>query len=187
MWHDSKAATNLQNGKSVPILAIHKYISPTRPSSNLAYPSATLTMPCLNAIGHLSSGIIAEFLDTAGEKRFLAKASRFQDDLAQMEASQSLYRGIMGALGYSKNKHPFLELAHRLPLPTLESTAQDDVSDAECCARQQALLLGAAGLLPSQRQDSRLVNSARRQQGLIHIYDSLCTQGRCNDCPLSQL
>jgi len=31
---------------------------------------------------------------------------------------------------------------------------------------------------------SSLVNSARRQQGLIHIYNTLCTQGKCNSCPL---
>jgi hypothetical protein len=34
--------------------------------------------------------------------------------------------------------------------------------------------------------DSRVVNSARRQQGLIHIYNSLCTQGRCDSCPLGR-
>jgi len=34
--------------------------------------------------------------------------------------------------------------------------------------------------------DSRLVNSAQRQQGLIHIYNSLCTQGRCDSCPLGK-
>ena len=33
---------------------------------------------------------------------------------------------------------------------------------------------------------SKLVNSAQRQQGLIQIYRTPCTQGRCNDCPLSQ-
>jgi len=32
--------------------------------------------------------------------------------------------------------------------------------------------------------DSRLVNSAQRQQGLIHIYNTLCTQGKCDCCPL---
>ena len=32
-----------------------------------------------------------------------------------------------------------------------------------------------------------LVDSAQRQQGLIHIYHTLCTQGRCHCCPLSQL
>ncbi len=33
--------------------------------------------------------------------------------------------------------------------------------------------------------DGSLVNLARRQQGLIHIYNTLCTQGRCHGCPLS--
>jgi hypothetical protein len=31
----------------------------------------------------------------------------------------------------------------------------------------------------------RKVNSARRQQGLLHVYRTLCTQGRCQCCPLS--
>ncbi|MFC1897395.1 DUF2851 family protein [Chloroflexota bacterium] len=101
---------------------------------------------------------MAEFLDSAGEERFLAKAVKFQLDLAPIEASQSLYQGIMGALGYSKNKLPFLELAHRLPLHVLESIAQDKISDTECLARQQALLLGTAGLLPSQRQSNQRGN-----------------------------
>jgi len=33
---------------------------------------------------------------------------------------------------------------------------------------------------------SNLVNSAQRQQGLIHIYKTLCTQGRCNCCLLGE-
>ena len=33
--------------------------------------------------------------------------------------------------------------------------------------------------------NGNLVITARRQQGLIHTYNSLCTQGRCNCCPLS--
>jgi hypothetical protein len=28
------------------------------------------------------------------------------------------------------------------------------------------------------------VNSARRQQGLLHLYHNLCTEGRCDCCPL---
>ena len=33
---------------------------------------------------------------------------------------------------------------------------------------------------------SRLVSSAQRQQGLIHIYKTRCSQGRCNCCRLGQ-
>lgn len=158
MWHNSEA-TNLQNGKGIHILDLHKYIkSPISQWLDRIEPPASLNMPCLKASEHLTTGIMAEFLDSAGEKRFLAKAAKFHTDLAQMEASQSLYQGIMGALGYSRNKLPFLELAHRLPLQILESITQGKISDEECLARQQALLLGTAGFLPSQRQSRHQEN-----------------------------
>ncbi len=154
MWHNAKTATRLQNGREAPILALHKYIKiPISQWPNLASFPATLNMPCLKVAPYLSTSTIVEFLDSAGEERFLAKAARFQKDLAKMEASESLYQGIMGALGYSKNKLPMLELARRLPLQTLESMTQGKISDEECLVRQQALLLGTAGLLPIQRQD----------------------------------
>ena len=154
MWRDTEVATNLQNGKSIPTLALHKYIKgPINQWLNEVEPPVTLSKPCLKATERLTSGIIAEFLDSAGEERFLTKANKFQVDLAQMEASQCLYQGIMGALGYSKNKLPFLELARRVPLQSLKSIIQGKMSDEECLTRQQALLLGTAGLLPSQRRD----------------------------------
>jgi len=152
MWRNTEVTTDLQNGGKVSILALHKYTkNPASQWSNLAYSPATLNMPCHYATGHLTTSIIVEFLDSIGKERFLVKVARFQADLAQMEASQSLYQGIMGALGYSKNKLPFLELARRVPLQVLESLTQGKISDEECLAQQQALLLGTAGLLPSQR------------------------------------
>jgi hypothetical protein len=83
----------------------------------------------------------------------------------------------MGALGYSRNKVPFLELADRLPLAVLESTASAIISDEECVARLQALLIGTAGLLSSQRGDSggndRLDNRYIKQlEGLWSTYRS---------------
>jgi len=159
MWHDTEAATNLQNGESIPTLVLHKYIKgPINQRLKGAEPPVTSGKPCLKATERLTTGIIAEFLDSTGEERFLTKATKFQLDLAQMEASQCLYRGIMGALGYSKNKLPFLELARRVPLQSLESIARNKISDEECLTRQQALLLGTAGLLPSQRQDRHQEN-----------------------------
>ena len=160
MWNDTKLATNLHNGERIPTVALHKYTKlPISPPSDGVYPLTTPRIPCVKAIGGLKTSMVAEFLDTSGEERFLAKAAGFEADLAQMESSQCLYQGIMGALGYSKNKTPFLELARRLPLQALESITQGKISDEEDLARQQALLLGTAGLLPSQcpswRQEDR--------------------------------
>ena len=154
MWHNTEGATNLQNGESAPILALAKYIKePINQRLTETEPPPNLTKPCLKATECLTTGIVAKSLDSAGEERFSTKAAKFQSELAQIEASQCLYQGIMGALGYSANKLPFLELAHRVPLQTLESITRDNISDEECLARQQALLLGTAGLLPAQRRD----------------------------------
>ncbi len=159
MWHNTKRVTSLPNGREVPILALHKYLMvPLSQLSSGACCPVSLDKPCLKAGQHLTEDAVVEFLDRAGEERFLAKVARFQADLAQMEAGQSLYQGMMGALGYSRNKLPFLELARSLPLKILESVAQGEVSDGECLVRQQSLLLGTAGLLPSQRQDKQRQN-----------------------------
>ena len=91
MWHDAKMATNLQNGRAVPILALHKYINiPVSQWHNLVGAPTTLNMSCLKVGQRLSTATIVGFLDRAGEERFLAKAARFQTDLAQVEARQSL-------------------------------------------------------------------------------------------------
>ena len=64
-----------------------------------------------------------KYLDQAGERRFFTQASRYQAELAQIEAGQSLYQGILEALGYTKNQKPFRELARRVPLHLLEEIA----------------------------------------------------------------
>jgi hypothetical protein len=92
----------------------------------------------------MDTNTLRKILDTAGEQRFRQKADRFQAELKQKQAGQVLFRGIMGALGYAKNTDPFLELADRItPFST---------GSRQGLAARQALLLGTAGLLPSQRQ-----------------------------------
>ena len=153
MWHDAKSVSSLYSGKTIPIVALEKYVRTLGNQwLNRLCPPATLNMPCVNKTRCLTEGTLAEFLDSAGEARFLTKAAIFQADLAQMGTGQTLYRGIMGALGYTKNKSPFLELASKVPLHMLETVARDEISGDDCLARQQALLLGTAGLLPSQQQ-----------------------------------
>lgn len=152
MWRDTELTTRLQNGQKVPILALHQYLkSPNSLRSNLTYSLTASNLPCSQVIKHLPTSTITEFLDSAGKERFFTKATGFQDDLRQTEASQTLYQGIMVALGYAKNRRPFLELARRLPLPKLESMTQSDLPAEDGLARQEAMLLGTAGLLPSQR------------------------------------
>jgi len=151
-YHDAESATILQNGQKVPTLALHRFIkSPTEGQTDSTALPANLSMPCRNPAARWNAAVMGEILDSAGQERFLTKAAAFQSALAHTEASQSLYEGIMGALGYTKNKLPLLELAQRLPLQSLKSVTSDKAIDMEYLAQHQALLLGTAGLLPSQR------------------------------------
>ncbi len=150
LWHNTCKPTRLQNGNEIPVLALERYIElPFSRWSVLTASQQSITTPCSGISRYLEKDALVTFLNGSGEKRFLAKAAGFRRDFARIRAEQSLYQGIMGALGYSRNKLPFLELARRLPLQALESMAGDRISDEEYLISRQTLLLGTAGLLPA--------------------------------------
>ncbi len=146
MWHDCNSATLLQSGKPVPVLCLAKalrhqaYLLPCR-------------LPCFQMLDHVDRQTLEKLLNTAGEERFKLKARHFQAEILRFaqkeEAGQVLFRGMMRALGYAKNTKPFEDLADRMPLNSIESR--------EGLALKQALLLGTAGLLPSQRRQGKFV------------------------------
>ncbi len=176
-WHDSGVPTSLCNGSTVPVLVLSTSKDVMVKSSTAVLHSSTMSAPCVGGISGITIEMLAGFLDRAGDERFLAKAAEFEADLAEADSGQVLYRGIMGALGYSRNKVPCLELADRLPLATLESVASGAVSDEECVTRLQALLIGTAGLLASQRgessgQDKWTHQYKARLEGLWSAYRS---------------
>jgi hypothetical protein len=160
MWHDCNSATLLQSGKPVPVLCLAKalrhqgYLLPRQ-------------LPCFQVLDHIDRQTLGKLLNTAGEERFKRKATHFQAKLKQEEAGQVLFRGMMRALGYAKNTKPFEDLADRMPLDSLESR--------EGLALKQALLLGTAGLLPSQRQQGEFAREKEVQE-LEQIWQSVGAQ-----------
>lgn len=100
---------------------------------------------CLEAKSYTSKESLITSLIDAGEKRFTTKAALFQKNLVEKEPGQVLFRSIARALGYDKNVNPFEKLADKLPLNILESIKDKSSTN------NRALLLGTAGLLPSQR------------------------------------
>jgi len=152
MWRDTEPVTHLQNGEEVPILVLHKYLETTAcQQMSSGHATDVFALPCYQVAGSLPIRRIDEILDDAGRERFLAKAAAFQGELSEDTPEQVFYRGIMSALGYSKNRRPFEELARSVPLHRLEAMVRLNLPDDSCLAQQQALLLGTAGLLPSQR------------------------------------
>ena len=155
--HDMTGDITLQNGRNVPTLAVERFAG-----GGTAVPAAAFTLPCRSLSRRRNAGFIGGVLDEAGEQRFTVRAEELRGETASSEAGQALYRGIMGALGYSKNKNPMLELAERMPLRKLEAEVAGEMPDTECLAQYQALLLGTAGLTESPHAGEYRVNSPER-------------------------
>jgi hypothetical protein len=139
LWHDGKYLTSAENGKSVPIICLSKL---------LQYQARLMSyeqLPCFYLAGNRGRQVLKKLLQDVGEERFKQKARLFHSKLLEKEAGQVLFEGVMGALGYTKNKKPFEELAQRSPLCLLEDKLEGSL------LLKEAMLLGMAGLLPSQR------------------------------------
>jgi hypothetical protein len=150
--HDAATDAVLQNGLKVPTLALEKYIGDQAggyTGSDSAV--APRPMPCRDTVANRDTDFPGGILDTAGDRRFAARAADFRAALPGAGAAQSLYQGIMGALGYTRNKNTMVELAQRMPLDRLLALSSREKAEDAYLARSQALLMGMAGLLPSQR------------------------------------
>lgn len=93
---------------------------------------------------------IRKTIEIAGEHRLISKVEQMREDRVHDSWDHILYKRILTALGYSKNQTPFRKLAKLVPYETVHSEMQW-VSEDMALRKGTALLLGAAGLLPSQR------------------------------------
>jgi len=147
--HDTGKAVVLQDGRTVPTLALGRYVAGASGRRAGLIRLDRRPLSCRTVAGRRGDGFVGGVLDGAGDLRFAARVSEFRAALSHPGPAQALYEGIMGALGYVKNKAPMIELARRLPLSRLAEAAPAGVPDEECLARYQALLIGTAGLMPS--------------------------------------
>jgi hypothetical protein len=150
MWHDSQNVTHLENGGCIPMISLDDQRTVTAIRKEILRPSLSCG---LDDTSNISVEQVIDILNRAGEVRFREKQSAFRGELEINEAGQYLYRGIMGALGYSRNINPFHKVADKLPLDLLESIVRES-SDAVTSARIEALLLGTTGFLPSQKAEN---------------------------------
>lgn len=153
---DKKKAVNLQDGRTIPTLVLGKYVTnhvdlPILPEEISAY----CRTYCPDTGGLDRQEYIGEILDKAGEQRFFNKVALFREKLDKTGDRQVLYEAVMESLGYEKNKSQMVELSRHIPLERLEKGIPEITPNARNLAFLQALLLGTAGLLPSQRPDNR--------------------------------
>jgi len=143
-------------GRQLPLLELDP-VAFQQPPGSLApvrFPCAARTLA--GSAGDRRAMLAA--LAAAGDARFDAAAARFGTQVAGRSGpalEQLLYESVAEALGYSRNVAAMRTLAETLPLARVRACA--DALHAE------ALLLGSAGLLPSQRH----LPAARRGEAYV--------------------
>ena len=152
MWPSSGGGeTTLAMGTRVPTVALYPALQETvgrRRGRRWAAPGLEQAALWARAVPPGEQRVGAA-LERAGDARFNAKSASFRARLRQGGggagwAGQLLYQGIMEALGYSRNREPFLALAEGLPLARLERLAAGTEDRRETLI---AVLLGGGGLL----------------------------------------
>ena len=143
MWDDgSSLLVRKQNGERIPTLILYDYLDSSIGKLWKAIEEGEeKPFPCRKKTEMMTPEAIGIILDRAGMERFLHKAKAFGKNLHENDKDQLLYSGIMEALGYSKNKEQFLDLARRVPLESMVGRSPEEI---------QAALFGVAGLLPLQ-------------------------------------
>jgi hypothetical protein len=166
---DTGEDTPLPGGGRAPVVALAPWVA-TRARELEAWlvRPQLWREPCHDAVGRLGKDGVIAALDAEGARRFDAKAARFAAAAARDGTAQALYAGLLEAMGYGGNAAGMAALARLLPWARLELAAGDGIhgddrrtcygAAPDCGHRQrrdvyEALLLGSAGLLPTQRSD----------------------------------
>ena len=148
MWHNS-APTVLENSVAVPVLSLADCLGDSRDEvCRMLIRQAVVRKPCQSTAAYWSTDGLAELLDSTGEARFIAKAEKFHQKMQAEYAEEVFYQGILDALGYARNRTSFQRLGHYLPVSFLKNMN----CGKDSAVTMQAIMLGTAGLLPSQRK-----------------------------------
>ena len=164
-----EATTYRQDGRTVPVAELDSLDSKRQP---LPEPAQKRTVDAafsqLQRWRSLSWEQLGQLLDQAGERRFLNKSTAFQTALGQDDAEELLYQGILEALGYSRNREPFRELAQRLPWRMVRNIVRAVPRRSRVLAMRH-LLLSVAGLPGETPATTEEAAFSRGDPGSLHI------------------
>jgi hypothetical protein len=146
---DDGEDTALPGGGSAPVVALAPWVA-RRAGEMQRWLERPLLWrePCHDAVMRLGADGAAAALEAEGDRRLDSRAARFAETVRAAGFDQALYEGVLGALGYGGNAPPMFALARLLPWRAL---ARRVARAEDRRFAMEALLLGSAGLLPSQR------------------------------------
>ena len=134
--------------------------------------------PCADLHTQCDAMTVGMLFATLGERRLRTKAELMLAAIERHGPEQALYAALLDALGYSQNREPFRLLSEGLPWAVVEPQLEGKANATQWGA---ALFLGAAGLLPSQRDSSARTGTACRaptdhEQAYVRTLEALWQQ-----------
>jgi hypothetical protein len=112
---------------------------------------------CRGLLEQLPSETSQKLLCIAGDARMVAKQRRFAYEAETWDLDQVAYGAVLEGMGYKAHTKQFARLARRLPFAVLREHARSGAEEntlGHGVRLSQALLLGAASLLPTpERSD----------------------------------
>jgi hypothetical protein len=140
-----------QDGETVPALALRPALrGPARSAAHdpaLPPIGAVADGECVATVTPTTGSAAIAAIERAGDARLTAKAAGFEALFTAEAPGQTLYAGLLDALGYARNRAGMAALAAALPLAAIESRlpARDPAAAFQIAA---ALTLGVGGFLP---------------------------------------
>lgn len=164
LWNDlAEAEVHTHEGRGVPQLALFDYVKDDMPELLEALtPSGEEAQAgptgryCTEHRDRLDIEWLHFLLGIAGDERVLAKADRLGKLFERTDREQVLYEAVMDALGYKNNRLAFQQLARLVPVKLLREVLPVNADLAERTLSLQAVLYGAAGLLPGPDERAEL-------------------------------
>ena len=145
--------TRLASGRRAPVIALGPWARGRTEelAAWLSHPSLWRE-PCHDAVDRLGREEVLETLEALGERRFREREAALAAALSAEGPGEALYRALLAGVGYGGERRLLEEVSARLPWRELSARlAAARPHPEERSALAEALLLGAAELLPSQR------------------------------------
>jgi hypothetical protein len=143
---DLSEPVQTRNGTSLPTLVLRSYLSSSLEELSREVFATELGVlgseTCLPMLCNDQPTLIHDTLRREGWRRMAAKQLRFAQDMEHLPPGETLYRGLLDALGLTHNRAGMAAIADRLPLSVVEATQPRHLDAA------LALLLGVGGFMP---------------------------------------
>ncbi|MBN2543645.1 DUF2851 family protein [bacterium] len=149
MWGDNSTFIEREDRLKVEILEVNNLLDSSINKLFTEYKLEKMEVQTKNCPIIPKKLELLQILEECGEIRFLEKVERFRKLTKKQSFEQTLYKGILEALGYTKNTSAFSKLADILPVEILRK-AVVNLSLKKRILGLQGIMFGAAGLLPSQ-------------------------------------